>query len=80
MSAAIGAALAGARTITATSSQGSHDGGGRLHRRLMRAPIAVAIGNRALGPINIHADHWTRCSCDSGVIQLFAEDGRRRTS
>ena len=59
MSAAIGAALAGARTITATSSQGLALMAEVVYiAAAMRAPIVMALGNRALsGPINIHCDH-----------------------
>ena len=75
MSAAIGSALAGARTMTATSSQGL-----ALMTEVVyvaaseRAPIVVAMGNRALsGPINIHCDHSDSMLIrDSGVVQLFA--------
>jgi pyruvate ferredoxin oxidoreductase alpha subunit len=79
MSAAIGAAVAGARTITATSSQGLALMAEVVYiAASMRAPIVVAIGNRALsGPINIHADHSDSMLVrDSGVIQLFAENAQ----
>ncbi|MFW6013195.1 MAG: pyruvate ferredoxin oxidoreductase, partial [Candidatus Bipolaricaulota bacterium] len=59
MSACVGSAAAGARTMTATASQGL-----ALMMEIvyiaasMRAPIVMAICNRALsGPINIHCDH-----------------------
>lgn len=76
MSAAVGAALAGARAMTATSSQGL-----ALMTEIvylaasMRAPVAMAVGNRALsGPINIHCDHSDAMLVrDSGCVQLFAE-------
>jgi pyruvate ferredoxin oxidoreductase alpha subunit len=79
MSAAVGAALAGARTMTATSSQGL-----ALMTEVVylaasqRAPIVVALGNRALsGPINIHCDHSDSMLIrDSGVVQLFAESAQ----
>jgi pyruvate ferredoxin oxidoreductase alpha subunit len=79
MSAAIGAALAGARTMTATSSQGL-----ALMTEVVyvaaaeRAPIVVAMGNRALsGPINIHCDHSDSMLIrDAGVVQLFAENAQ----
>jgi pyruvate ferredoxin oxidoreductase alpha subunit len=79
MSAAIGAALAGARAMTATSSQGM-----ALMAEIvfiaasMRAPIVMAVGNRALsGPINIHCDHSDSMLIrDSGVVQLFAENAQ----
>jgi pyruvate ferredoxin oxidoreductase alpha subunit len=79
MSAAIGSALAGVRTATATSSQGL-----ALMTEVvyiaasMRAPIVMAVGNRALsGPINIHCDHSDSMLVrDSGVLQLFAENAQ----
>jgi pyruvate ferredoxin oxidoreductase alpha subunit len=79
MSAAIGAALAGARTMTATSSQGLALMAEVVYLAAsMRAPIVMAVGNRALsGPINIHADHSDSMLVrDSGVVQLFAENAQ----
>jgi pyruvate ferredoxin oxidoreductase alpha subunit len=80
MSAAIGAALAGARTITATSSQGLALMAEVVYiAASMRAPIVMALGNRALsGPINIHCDHSDSMLIrDSGVLQLFAENAQQ---
>ena len=79
LSAAVGAALAGARTMTATSSQGL-----ALMTEIvyiaasLRAPLVMAVGNRALsGPINIHCDHSDSMLVrDAGVIQLFAENAQ----
>ncbi len=79
MSAAIGAALAGGRTITATSSQGLALMAEVVYiAASMRAPIVMAVGNRALsGPINIHCDHSDSMLIrDSGVIQLFVENAQ----
>jgi pyruvate ferredoxin oxidoreductase alpha subunit len=79
MSAAIGSALAGARTITATSSQGLALMAEVLYiAAAMRAPIVMGVGNRALsGPINIHCDHSDSMLVrDSGAIQLFAENAQ----
>jgi pyruvate ferredoxin oxidoreductase alpha subunit len=79
MSAAIGAALAGARTITATSSQGLALMAEVVYLAAsMRAPIVMAVGNRALsGPINIHCDHSDSMLIrDSGVVQLFVENAQ----
>jgi pyruvate ferredoxin oxidoreductase alpha subunit len=79
MSAAVGAALAGGRTMTATSSQGLALMAEVVYiAASMRAPIVMAVGNRALsGPINIHADHSDSMLVrDSGVIQLFAENAQ----
>jgi pyruvate ferredoxin oxidoreductase alpha subunit len=79
MSAAIGAALAGARTVTATSSQGLALMAEVVYiAAAMRAPVVMAVGNRALsGPINIHCDHSDSMLVrDSGAIQLFAENAQ----
>ena len=79
MSAAIGAALAGGRTMTATSSQGLALMAEVVYiAASMRAPIVMALGNRALsGPINIHCDHSDSMLIrDSGVVQLFAENAQ----
>jgi pyruvate ferredoxin oxidoreductase alpha subunit len=79
MSAAIGSALAGARTITATSSQGLALMTEVVYiAAAMRAPVVMAVGNRALsGPINIHCDHSDSMLVrDSGVVQLFAENAQ----
>jgi pyruvate ferredoxin oxidoreductase alpha subunit len=79
MSAAIGSALAGARTMTATSSQGLALMAEVVYiAASMRAPIVMAVGNRALsGPINIHCDHSDSMLIrDSGVVQLFAENAQ----
>ena len=76
MSATIGAALAGARSMTATSSQGLALMAEVVYIAAgMRAPIVMAVGNRALSaPLNIHCDHSDSMMIrDSGVIQLFAE-------
>jgi pyruvate ferredoxin oxidoreductase alpha subunit len=79
MSAAVGAALAGARTMTATSSQGLALMAEIVYiASSMRAPIVVQLANRALsGPINIHCDHSDSMLIrDSGVVQLFAENAQ----
>lgn len=79
MSACIGASAAGARTATATSSQGF----AYMYEELpiaagMRLPIVMANANRAISaPINIHADHSDVMSArDTGWIMLFAEDAQ----
>jgi pyruvate ferredoxin oxidoreductase alpha subunit len=77
MSAVIGSAAAGARTMTATSSQGF-----ALMWELLfiassyRLPVVMTMVNRALsGPINIHCDHSdTMGGRDSGWIQLYGEN------
>src|SRR5881227_1888067 len=79
MSAAIGSALAGGRTMTATSSQGLALMAEVVYLAAsMRAPIVMALGNRALsGPINIHCDHSDSMLVrDSGCIQLFSENAQ----
>jgi pyruvate ferredoxin oxidoreductase alpha subunit len=79
MSAAVGAALAGARTITATSSQGLALMAEVVYlAAAMRAPIVMALGNRTLsGPINIHCDHSDSMLIrDSGAVQLFVENAQ----
>jgi len=77
MSAAIGSAAGGARTMTATSSQGFALMWELLHvASSYRLPIVMADVNRALsGPINIHCDHSdTMGGRDTGWIQLYGED------
>ncbi|MEW5937340.1 MAG: pyruvate ferredoxin oxidoreductase [Candidatus Thermoplasmatota archaeon] len=76
MSACIGASAAGARTCTATSSQGL----ALMHEVLfiasgMRLPIVMAVANRALSaPINIWGDHSdTMAERDAGWIHFYAE-------
>ncbi|HSC92081.1 MAG TPA: hypothetical protein VLB86_10555 [Gaiellaceae bacterium] len=79
MSAAVGSALAGARTMTATSSQGLAYMAEIVYiAAAMRAPVVMAVGNRALsGPINIHADHSDSMLVrDSGVVQIFVENAQ----
>ncbi len=76
MSAAIGAAVTGVRTMTATASQGL----AFMHEVLfiasgMRLPIVMAVGNRALSaPVNIWADQQDSMSeRDAGWLHLYAE-------
>jgi len=79
MSAAIGSAAAGARTITATSSQGLALMWEMLYiAASMRLPIVMVNVNRALsGPINIHCDHSDSMGArDSGWIQIFSESAQ----
>jgi len=74
MSACIGAAAAGGRTMTATSSQGLAFMWEMLYIASgMRLPIVMAVTNRALSaPINIHCDHSDSMGArDSGWIQLY---------
>lgn len=80
MSAVIGASGAGARTYTATSSQGLM----LMHELLpiasaMRLPICMAIANRAVsGPLNILNDHTDIMpQRDSGWISILWKTGRK---
>ena len=80
MSAALGAAAAGARAVTATSSAGLAFMWEVLGvAASSRMPIALAAVARALtGPLNINCDHSdTMGARDSGWIQLYAEIIRR---
>jgi pyruvate ferredoxin oxidoreductase alpha subunit len=76
MSAVIGSAAGGVRTMTATSSQGLALMWELLHIASgYRLPIVMANVNRALsGPINIHCDHSDSMGArDTGWIQLYGE-------
>lgn len=76
MSACIGASAAGARVMTATSSQGLALMWEMLYIAAgMRLPIVMACVNRALSaPINIHCDHSDSMGArDSGWIQIYSE-------
>jgi pyruvate ferredoxin oxidoreductase alpha subunit len=76
LSVAIGASAAGARTYTATSSQGLLFMAEAVYNAAgLGLPIVMTIGNRAIGaPINIWNDHSDSMSMrDSGWIQLHAE-------
>jgi pyruvate ferredoxin oxidoreductase alpha subunit len=79
MSVAIGASATGARTYTATASQGllymveaAYNAAG------LGLPIVMTVANRAIGaPINIWNDHSDSMSQrDSGWIQLYAESNQ----
>jgi pyruvate ferredoxin oxidoreductase alpha subunit len=79
MSASIGCAAAGARTYTATSSQGL----ALMNEILfivsaMRLPIVMTVANRALsGPLSIWNDHGDIMAArDIGWIQVFVENGQ----
>lgn len=79
LSAAIGAAAAGARVMTATSAQGLALMWEMLYIASgMRLPIVMPNVNRALSaPINIHCDHSDSMGArDSGWIQLFSENAQ----
>jgi len=79
LSACVGAAAAGGRVATATSSQGL-----ALMWEILfitsgfRLPIVMPVVNRALSaPINIHCDHSDAMGArDSGWIQLWSENAQ----
>ncbi len=79
MSACLGAAAAGARTFTATASQGLL----LMHEILFlvasqRLPVVMVVANRAIsGPINIWCDHSdVMPQRDTGWVQIFAQSGQ----
>ncbi len=79
MSACWGASGAGARTFTATASQGFF----LMHEVLyfvsgMRLPVVMAVANRAVGPpTNIWGDYSDAMTArDTGWIQLFAANNQ----
>ncbi|MFH0969494.1 MAG: pyruvate ferredoxin oxidoreductase [Patescibacteria group bacterium] len=79
ISAVIGASAAGARAVTATSSQGL----AYMHEMLyiasgLRLPIFMYVSARALSaPLNIHGDHSdVMGSRDAGWIQIFSENAQ----
>jgi pyruvate ferredoxin oxidoreductase alpha subunit len=79
MSAAIGACAAGARTYTATASQGLlYMAEALFNAAGLGLPIVMTVANRAIGaPINIWNDHSDAMSQrDCGWIQLYAEDNQ----
>jgi pyruvate ferredoxin oxidoreductase alpha subunit len=79
MSAAIGASATGARSYTATASQGLLYMVEALYNAAgLGLPIVMTVANRAIGaPINIWNDHSDAMSQrDSGWIQLFAESNQ----
>ncbi len=79
LSAAIGASATGARTYTATASQGLLYMAEALYNASgLGLPIVMTIANRAIGaPINIWNDHSDSMSQrDSGWIQLYAESNQ----
>ncbi|MEW6398657.1 MAG: transketolase C-terminal domain-containing protein [Bacillota bacterium] len=79
MSACVGSCAAGARTMTATSSQGLALMWEVLYIAAgFRLPIVMPVVNRALSaPINIHCDHSDSMGArDSGWIQLYGENAQ----
>jgi pyruvate ferredoxin oxidoreductase alpha subunit len=76
MSVAIGASAAGARSYTATASQGLlYMAEAVFNASGLGLPIVMTVANRAIGaPINIWNDHSDALAMrDAGWIQLFAE-------
>ena len=79
MSACVGAAASGARTMTATSANGL-----ALMWEICyiaastRLPIVMPVVNRALSaPINIHCDHSDSMGArDSGWLQIYSENAQ----
>jgi pyruvate ferredoxin oxidoreductase alpha subunit len=79
MSVAIGSSAAGARTYTATASQGLLFMAEAVYNASgLGLPIVMTVANRAIGaPINIWNDHSDSMSQrDSGWLQLFAESNQ----
>lgn len=79
MSACIGAEAAGARAMTATSSNGLSLMWEMIYiASSLRLPIVMSLVNRAVsGPLNIHNDHSDAMGArDSGWIQLFSENNQ----
>jgi len=79
LSACLGAQATGARTFTATASQGL----ALMHEILfvtsgMRLPVVMAVANRALSaPINIWNDHQDSIAArDSGWMQFYVESAQ----
>lgn len=76
LSVAIGASAAGARSYTATASQGLLFMAEAVYNASgLGLPIVMTVANRAIGaPINIWNDHSDSMSMrDAGWIQIFAE-------
>src|SRR5664280_609338 len=76
MSVAIGASATGARTYTASASQGLlYMSEALFNASGLGLPVVMTVANRAIGaPINIWNDHSDSMSQrDSGWLQLYAE-------
>jgi pyruvate ferredoxin oxidoreductase alpha subunit len=76
LSVAIGASAAGARSYTATASQGLLYMAEAVYNASgLGLPIVMTVANRAIGaPINIWNDHTDSMSMrDAGWLQIFAE-------
>ncbi|MFH1647931.1 MAG: pyruvate ferredoxin oxidoreductase, partial [Chloroflexota bacterium] len=80
MSACLGSAATGARTFTATASQGLALMNEVVYvAASMRLPIIMAVANRALSsPLSIWCDHSDMMSVrDTGWIQIVTENGQQ---
>jgi pyruvate ferredoxin oxidoreductase alpha subunit len=79
MSACLGSAASGARTFTATASQGLALMNEVVYvAAAMRLPIVMTVANRALSaPLSIWCDHSDMMSVrDTGWIQIISENGQ----
>lgn len=79
LSAVVGAAAGGARSMTATSSQGlAYMAEVCYIASGTRLPIVMAVANRSLSaPLNIHGDQSDAMMIrDSGWIQIFSENAQ----
>ena len=79
ISASVGSSAAGARTVTATSSQGLALMNEILYIASgLRLPILMLVSARALSaPLNIHGDHSDVMDArDTGWIQIFSENAQ----
>jgi pyruvate ferredoxin oxidoreductase alpha subunit len=79
LSACLGSVAVGARTFTATASQGLE----LMHEVLyvaagMQLPVVMAVANRAVSaPLSIWSDHSDAMATrDTGWIQIFTENGQ----
>lgn len=79
ITACVGASVAGARVMTASSANGV----ALMHEifpiaAAFRAPIVFGLVNRSLGaPVNIHCDHSDSMpERDSGWVQIYCEDAQ----
>lgn len=79
MGVCIGAASAGARTFTATASNGlAYMAENCIAAACLRLPVVIAVANRTLGPPwNIWADHGDALLLrDQGLIQFYCADNQ----
>lgn len=79
MSACVGGEAAGARAMTATSSNGLSFMWEMIYiASSLRLPIVMSLVNRAVsGPLNIHNDHSDAMGArDAGWIMLFSESNQ----